>query len=259
MSETAITSGPIGDVAQQRTIYIQGNKQRVDSADVQTITDLDKRLLYIVDTKDREYVEEPLDTAGGTYPERGEKTQSGTIVLKRTGKTHLVAYQRCKEYRGTRADQDVHLTVSACVSNAGPGVQEIAKFNRKMISQMSGSQIRTSSEEATGGIVLEKDSVVEVRRPYKPRHYRGALLTMKSKIEDIKLKQLSPETFMPPKGFNKVNDESVKIPETLEPVALRLPSTNRERALPWRVVPNLSREDSNAPFRCPQRMAVVRA
>ncbi len=231
MSETAITSGPSGHIAQQRTIYIQGNKQRVDSAEVQTITDLDKRLLYIVDTKDREYVEESLDTAGGTYPERGE-TQSGTIVLKRTGKTHLVAYQRCSEYRGTRADQDVHVTVSACVSDAGPGVQEIARFNREMIARMTGSKIPTSDEEATSGIVLEKDSVIELLRPAdKPRHYRGPLLTMKSKIEDIKLKQLSPETFMPPKGFNKVNDESVKIPEALEPVALRLPSTNRDHAL----------------------------
>ncbi len=236
MSETAITSGPIGQIAQQRTIYIQGNKQRVDSADVQTITDLDKRLLYIVDTKDREYVEESLETGGGTYPEAGEtqsdtEKQSDTIVLRRTGKTHLVAYQRCKEYRGTRADQDVHVTVSACVSNAGPGVQEIARFNREMISQMTGSKIPTSGEEATSGVVLEKDSVVELRPAYKPRHYRGALLTMKSKIEDIKLKQLSPETFMPPKGFNKVNDESVKIPETLEPVALRLPSNNPEQAV----------------------------
>jgi hypothetical protein len=230
MSETATTGGPIGNIAQQQTIYIQGNKQRVDSAEVQTITDLDKRLLYIVDTKDREYVEESLDTGGGTHPEANEK-QSDTIVLRRTGKTHLVAYQRCKEYRGTRADQDVHVTVSACVSDAGPGVQEIARFNREMISRMTGSKIPTSDEEATSGIVLEKDSVIELRPADKPRHYRGALLTMKSKIEDIKLKQLSPETFMPPKGFNKVNDESVKIPEALEPVALRLPSTNRDHAL----------------------------
>ena len=72
MSETAITSGPIGHIAQQRTIYIQGNKQRVDTADVQTITDLDKRLLYIVDKKAREYVEESLRTESGTYPQSGE-------------------------------------------------------------------------------------------------------------------------------------------------------------------------------------------
>ena len=106
MSETAITSGPIGHIAQQRTIYIQGNKQRVDTADVQTITDLDKRLLYIVDKNAREYVEEALQTGSGTYPQSGE-TETDSIVLKRTGKTQLIAYQRCSEYRGTRADQDV--------------------------------------------------------------------------------------------------------------------------------------------------------
>jgi hypothetical protein len=209
MSETAITSGPIGHIAQERTtIYIQGNKQRVDTGDVQTITDLDKRLLYVVDKKEGEYVEESLQTGSGTYPESGE-AETDTIVLKRTGKTHLVAYQRCNEYRGTRADQDVNVTVSACVSDAGPGVQEIARFNREMISQITGSKSRTPSEEATSGIMLEKHSVVELRRPYKSQHYRRASLTMKSKIEDIKLTQLPADTFLPPKGFNKVNDESV--------------------------------------------------
>jgi len=234
MSETAITSSPIGQIAQQRTtIYIQGNKQRVDTGDVQTITDLDKRLLYIVDKRDREYVEESLQTGSGTYPESGE-VETDTIVLKRTGKTHLVAYQRCNEYRGTRADQDVHVTVSACVSNAGPGVQEIAKFNREMISQITGSKSRTAGEEATSGIMLEKHSIVELRRRYKSRHYRRASLTMKSKIEDIKLTQLAADTFMPPKGFKKVNDESAKIREKDESVVLTLPvNPPGASALPW--------------------------
>ena len=184
MSETAITSGPIGHIVQQRTIYIQGNKQRVDTADVQTITDLDRRRLYIVDKKAGEYVEEPLQTGSGTYPQSGD-TETGSIVLKRTGKTQLIANQRCSEYRGARADQDVHVTVSACVSDAGPGVQEIARFNREMISQITGSKSRTPGEEATSGIMLEKQSVVELQGSHKSRHYRAAPLTMKSKIEDI--------------------------------------------------------------------------
>jgi hypothetical protein len=208
MSETAITSGPIGHIAQQRTIYIQGNKQRVDTADVQTITDLDKRLIYIVDKKDREYVEESLQTGSGAYPQSGV-TEIDSIVLKRTGETQLIAYQRCHEYRGIRADQNGHVTVSACVSNGGPGVREIAKFNREMISQITGSKVRNPTEEATSGIMLEKQSVVELRRPYMSRHHRGAPMTMKSKIDDIKLEQLPAEMFMPPKGFNKVSDESV--------------------------------------------------
>jgi hypothetical protein len=49
---------------------------------------------------------------------------------------------------------------------------------------------------------------------------------MKSKIDDIKLKQLPVETFMPPKGFNKVNDESVRIPDAVESVAPTLLSTS---------------------------------
>jgi hypothetical protein len=258
MSETAITSGPIGHIAQQRTIYIQGNKQRVDTADVQTITDLDKRLLYIVDKNAREYVEEALQTGSGTYPQSGE-TETDSIVLKRTGKTQLIAYQRCSEYRGTRADQDVHVTVSACVSDAGPGVQEIERFNREMISQIIGSKVRRPSEEATSGFMLEKQSVVQLRRPYKSRHHRGAPVMMKSKIDDIKLKQLPVETFMPPKGFNKVNDESVRIPDTVESVAPTAAIDQRQPARFLAVVTSLSREIRGILPQYPQRPVIVPA
>jgi hypothetical protein len=105
-------------------------------------------------------------------------------------------------------------------------VQEIERFNREMISQITGSKVRRPSEEATSGFMLEKQSVVELRRPYKSRHHRGAPVMMKSKIDDIKLKQLPVETFMPPKGFNKVNDESVRIPDAVESVAPTLLSTS---------------------------------
>ena len=60
MSETAVASGLNGNEMVHRTIYVQGNKQKVDTDGLQTITDLDKRLVYVVDKTHKDYVELPL-------------------------------------------------------------------------------------------------------------------------------------------------------------------------------------------------------
>jgi P pilus assembly chaperone PapD len=48
LSETRTTAGPNGKESQDRTIYVQGNKQKIETQTLQVITDLDKRVVYVV-------------------------------------------------------------------------------------------------------------------------------------------------------------------------------------------------------------------
>src|SRR5580692_7436194 len=68
MSETAIASGPIRNGTQHRTIYVQDNKRKVDTDGVQTITDLDKVLLYVIYKNRRNFVEVPLRSLNEAAP-----------------------------------------------------------------------------------------------------------------------------------------------------------------------------------------------
>jgi hypothetical protein len=224
MSEIATASGPVGNTAQQQTVYVQGNKQKIDADTVQTIADLDKRLLYIVDKNQRNYVELPLRSLGELSAGASDDVDGAALVLKRTGKTHVVAYQRCDEYRGTQANEGVQVSVSACVSKAAPGAKEVAKFDREMIAQLTGARHQTSNEEANTGLVLEKKSVVNLRVPDQSRQgYRSASVTTRTRVKDIKLKQLPAETFAPPKGFDKVNKRPADLPEDVQSIALTQP------------------------------------
>lgn len=137
MSEVAIARGPIGNRTEHRIVYVQGNKQKIDMQDVQTITDLDKRMLYIIDKERRNYVEMPIESLNELIRGRGDSDKQA-IVLKRTGATHVIADNHCLEYRGNAGNAKVHITVSACVSRAAPGADEIVKFDRNMISQLRG-------------------------------------------------------------------------------------------------------------------------
>ena len=67
MTETSITSDPTGETSSlDRTVYVQGNKQKVERSGVTTITDLDKSIIYIIDNKDRAYTEVPLHVLGSS-------------------------------------------------------------------------------------------------------------------------------------------------------------------------------------------------
>jgi hypothetical protein len=72
--------------------------------------------------------------------------------------------------------------------------------------------------------VLEKQSVVNLRLPDQSRKgYRTASVTTRTRVKDIKLKQLPAETFAPPKGFDKVDSQSVSLPEDVQSIALTQP------------------------------------
>jgi hypothetical protein len=191
---------------EHRTVYLQGNKQKIDMRDLQTITDLDKGRLYMVDKDRRNYIEMPIESRSELIPGRGEPEKEA-IVLKRTGATHVIAENHCDEYRGNAGTAQVHVTVSTCVSKVAPGAEEIVKFDRKMVSQLQGLKLETSDEPATG-MVLEKTSVIDLRLTVSSlQGYDTASLITKTRINDIKLKQLPAQTFVPPRGYNKVEDQ----------------------------------------------------
>jgi hypothetical protein len=223
MSETAVASGLNGNEMVRRTIYVQGNKQKVDTDGVQTITDLDKRLLYVVDKTRKNYVELPLTSLSGA-PE-GSVPGGAAIVLKRTGGTQVVAAHSCDEYRGRTVNDQLQITVSACVSASAPGASEVARFDRRMISQIAGLKPGTSTEESAG-VVLQKKSVVNLRVSGPAQQgYRTASMTTKTTVNSIKVRPLAAQTFAPPKGYAKVEKKETpaELPDGVESAMLTQP------------------------------------
>ena len=106
MTETSSVTGPKGDTAlQDQTIYVQGNKQKIESQDVAAITDLDRSIVYFIDKNERVYTEMPLRTIGSSQP---DNTQGAPVRLDRTGKTYVVANHSCSEYRASAGNTVEH-------------------------------------------------------------------------------------------------------------------------------------------------------
>ena len=210
ISQTEEKAGPGGQTAEDRTIYVQGNKEKIDSPRTQTIADLDRHVLYVVDVSRRVYAEVPL-RAVQQPAEPGGSSAAGSVRLQRTGVTRNVGAYPCQEYRGGGGNGAGRLSVSACVSKQAPGANEVAQFDRNMMEQLTGASPQSFAKDASAGMVLEENSVLQVRVPQSSSqdHSAGELsVTSKRRVNDIKVKQLPAAFFKPPEGFNKVERNS---------------------------------------------------
>ena len=73
--------------------------------------------------------------------------------------------------------------------------------------------------------MLEKKSVINLRLPIPSQEgYDTASLITKTRVIDITLKQLPAQTFVPPKGYNKVKDQAPSgVDEDMHPIVLKQP------------------------------------
>src|SRR6266851_9983745 len=232
MAETSRATGPDGAItSQNKTIYVQGNKQRVEREGVAAITDLDKSVLYIIDKHDRAYAAMPLRTLSQSLP--GD-TPGATVKLNRTGETRVIADHPCNEYRASEGDKLERVTISACVSTSAPGAKEVSQFERTMVARLSGRESERLNGHDSTVLMLEKQSVISFRVPDLSRHqaYRTASLLAKTRVNEIQVKSLPAATFKPPKGFSKLqNRPGSKLPpasptapeQTIQAIAPNVP------------------------------------
>jgi hypothetical protein len=231
MTETSTTSGLAGETSSlDRTIYVQGNKQKVERSGVTTITDLDNSIIYIINNKDRAYTEVPLQA----LPWEPGDAQSETIKLKKTGETRVIADHPCNEYRASEGNKLERVTISACVSANAPGAKEVSEFERKMAAQLSSRESERLNGHDSAILMLEKQSVLSFRVPERSPHqaYRTRSLLAMTRVNIIQVKTLPAATFKPPKGFSKLQNRpgpkvppaSPNVPEqTIQAIAANVP------------------------------------
>ena len=205
MTETSFADGPNGHMSSQdKIVYVQGNKQRIDLGNVVEITDLDKSMVYIVNKHDRVYVEMPLQAPSFSAPGR----MHGEVILKKTGEIRVVANHPCNEYRTVGGNELTRVTIAACISTSVPGAKELTGFARNAFTRLSGRKLEPPAENRPAGVMLEKQSVLSFRVPNssRGRTYRTASYLVGTRVNKITLQPLPPQTFNPPDGYSKLQN-----------------------------------------------------
>lgn len=207
MAETSVAKGPDGVISSlDKTVYVQGNKRKVDSGRTAEITDLDKSIVYIVNKHDRVYAEIFLPAVPPSERDKGQDN----VVLKKTGGTRVIANHPCNEYRTVEGNKLEHVTISACVSENVPGAEELSQFASNMVAHLEGRRAENPTKHDTKGLLLDKQSVLSFRLPdvSRARAYRTASLMTETRVNKVQVQRLPDDTFEPPSGYKKLQKPS---------------------------------------------------
>jgi hypothetical protein len=98
MSETEVQSGLGDSTTINKTVYVQGKKQKIQTSHDEKIIDLEKGVLYEIDSYRKSYVRL-------AFPSKKEREVAGAskhsaVALKKTGRSRLIDGYSCEEYRG---------------------------------------------------------------------------------------------------------------------------------------------------------------
>jgi hypothetical protein len=212
MAETSFAAGARGSIAQNKTLYVQGNKQKIEEEGIAQITDLDKNLVYIIDKNRGVFAEIPFQTVSSEQPEN----LHGEPILTKTGKTRVVADHPCQEYRAADGNKLEHATISACVSSNMPEAKEIAEFDRNMIRRLGSHKSAEKSIRNDGAsLILEKKSTLSFRLSDRSRGNAYQTMVVETRVDKIQSITLPPETFKPPTGYKKLQNQ----PDVTRPVS----------------------------------------
>lgn len=197
----------------ERTIMIEGNKERMTSGNRVVITDLDKGVIYIIDPQHKAYVEMqfPPKHTGMT-----RKRAFHGAAFKKTGKTRVIAGHKCEEYRSSGKFEMGEYTVNECISSKVPGAADFIAFEKKMKEKLKGSAFDTSEgRKAPEGVPLAQDAVTRVTNFKFPNMTAKEAEKLKkelqghppieSKVEVVKISEekLPASAFEIPAGFKK--------------------------------------------------------
>lgn len=212
MTETESTVGGATPRTSQRTVMIEGNREKMITDRNQIITDLDKGVIYIINPAEKTYLEMPFPPQGPMKSMIGGPAMHTNFT--KTGKSRTVAGYKCEEYTGTGKFMMGDFSLVSCVSPSAPGAKDFAKFEKTMMAKLKGSSLALPSN-LPDGVPLAQDTTTKMtgmNMPNLPPEAAAQLkqqfanrppIVTKSEVTKIATQKIADNEFQVPAGFTK--------------------------------------------------------
>ncbi len=206
--ETVSGAGPQARVT-ERTVSIQGAKEKMSGEDRDMIIDLDKGVLYMVIPSHKVYMEMPFPPPGMM-----SRMASGPAFsvgdFKSTGKSQTVAGFKCDEYTGTGKSMMGEFMMNSCFSKAPPSASDYSNFMKKMMAKLKDASQSVPSSFPDGVLLSQTTttSMKTVSMPNMPPEMQQRLanhppIVRTTEVTKLEAKDLPDSAFAPPAGFTK--------------------------------------------------------
>jgi hypothetical protein len=107
MSETEVRSGLGSSTTIDKTVYVQGKKQKIETSHEEKIIDLEKGVLYEIDPNRKIYVRKAFPPKT-EHEVAGAAVKLSAVALKKTGRSRSIDGYSCEEYRALALRSQAH-------------------------------------------------------------------------------------------------------------------------------------------------------
>ena len=208
--QEVIDQGGGQPVTRNRTVMIQGNKQKMVTDRAQVVTDLDNGTMYLMNAEKKQYIEVPFPPKGPMGKMMAQRMS--TLSFKKTGGSKTVSGYPCTEYSGAGSMMGNAYTVTGCFSTKAPGALAFDTFQKTMAAKVKGTPMAMEGE-VPDGVPMQLDSTTKITSfpgmspdqaaKLKQMFANRPPVVSKTTVTQIATKDLPADTFTVPAGYTK--------------------------------------------------------
>jgi hypothetical protein len=207
-----IDQGTGKTATRERTVMIQGNKQKMVTDRAEVVTDLDKGMMYLMNPTKKVYIEMPFPPTGPMAKMMSERMSS--LNFKKSGPAKTVAGYSCQQYAGAGSMMGNQYSVNGCFSTKAPGARDFDHFQKAMAAKVKGTAMEMQGQ-VPDGIPMQLDSTTKVTNfsmpgmtPDQAEKIKQMLanrppVVSKTVVTTITSKELPDDTFVVPADYTK--------------------------------------------------------
>lgn len=212
ISEDVVISDNAGrEHRSERTVMLQGNKEKVVTPDRVIITDLDAGKMYVLAPALKRAAQIALPPTGRIAT---ILARLGMFVgyQKSSGGGKVAGYE-CQNYAGGETTGRTKLEATQCVASAAAGAAEYVAFRKGLADKLKGSTLAIKGDIPDGIPVsstlsisfipfpIPKDFPPEQAAKIKESNAKAKPLITSAKVTKIQVKDLPADTFVVPADY----------------------------------------------------------
>jgi len=194
-----------------RTIMIEGNKQKIITDQDQMVTDLDKNVMLLINPARKTYAQMPFPPH---YPNGMSKTMK-SVEFKKMDSSRVVDGYKCQDYSGTSHIMGTESKIVECFAKGAPGAKDFAAFQRVMNAKLTAAGEAGMAREIPTGVPMASETTTNMAGltipgmpPDQAKKFAQMManrppIVTKSVVMKISSKSIADSEFVPPPGYTQ--------------------------------------------------------
>jgi len=214
MTQQIITSSGSNSSTEDRTVMIEGNKQKVVMRDQTVVLDLDAGKMIVLFPASKTYTELPFPPQG-RMASMMQNMGGVNLDFKKAGGSRTVLGYKCEEYDSMAKSMMGEFNAKGCFSSQAPGASDYAAFSHEMAKKFEDAGMAKTKGSQPNGVPMEMDTTTKLTNfsiPGMPPEQAARLKAMmanrpptttKSTTTSIKTADLSADAFNIPADYTE--------------------------------------------------------